>query len=475
MRGLGNLGINCHYSVLYYGIDCHYSVTKQENEMFDRLIYQSLIHWSTKSNRKPLILRGARQVGKTTVVNAFSKKYDCYLKLNLELKKDRDLFETNNTVHELLAGIYFQHNRSPQPTQKTLLFIDEIQYCPKAITLLRYFFEERNDIHVIAAGSLLETAIDQHISIPVGRVEYLWMYPLTFSEYLLAANETEALKLLQTIPCPAFAHQKLLSLFHEYALVGGMPEAVKIFLEKKDIVQTNEVYQTLMTGFDNDVEKYARNQTVAHVMKHVIARAPFSAGERIQFKNFGESHYQSREIGEALRTLEKSMLLKLIYPTIQTIPPATIDFKKSPRLQFLDCGLVNYVSGLQSHFFNISDLSALYRGRLIENIVGQILLATQPQSNPLTFWVRENAQSNAEVDFVMNDHQHLIPIEIKSGKTGTLRSLHSFMDLTNHETAIRLYANTIQTDFVKTSKEKSFQLLSLPYYLASQIQLYLKI
>ncbi|EKD77840.1 MAG: hypothetical protein ACD_42C00161G0004, partial [uncultured bacterium] len=233
------------------------------------------------------------------------------------------------------------------------------------------------------------------------------------------------------------------------------------------------VYQTLMTGFDNDVEKYARNQTVAHVMKHVIAQAPFSAGERIRFKNFGESHYQSREISEALRTLEKSMLLKLIYPTTQTIPPTTIDFKKSPRLQFLDCGLVNYVSGLQSHFFNVSDLNNLYRGRLIENMVGQILLATQPQSNPLTFWVRENAQSNAEVDFVIPFKQHLIPIEIKSGKTGTLRSLHSFMDASNHDTAIRLYANTLQIDTIKTIKGKSFRLLSLPYYLASEIQRYL--
>lgn len=442
--------------------------------MFNRVIYQSLKNWSTKSNRKPLILRGARQVGKTTVVNAFSKEYDCYLRLNLELKTDRDLFEKNNTVHELLAAVYFRHNRSPQSKEKTLLFIDEIQYCPKAVTLLRYFFEERNDIHVIAAGSLLETAIDQHISIPVGRVEYLWMYPLTFSEYLLAAGETEALKLLQTVPCPAFTHQKLLSLFHEYALVGGMPEAVKIFLEKKDIVQTNAVYQTLITGFDNDVEKYARNKTVAHVMKHVIARSPFSAGERIRFKNFGESHYQSREIGEALRTLEKSMLLKLIYPTTQTMPPATIDFKKSPRLQFLDCGLVNYVSGLQSHFFNISDLSALYRGRLIENMVGQILLATQPQSNPLTFWVRENAQSNAEVDFVIPFQQHLIPVEIKSGKAGTLRSLHAFMDLGNHDIAVRLYANTIQTDSIKTIKGKPFRLLNLPYYLSSEIQRYLE-
>ena len=216
--------------------------------MFHRTIYDTLTVWANSQERKPLILRGARQVGKSTIVTQFSANYDQFLSLNLEKKADRDLFEHDYGIDELIAAIYFHKNQSMNPQAKTLLFIDEIQTCPEAARFLRYFYEERNEIHVIAAGSLLETLIDRQISFPVGRVEYQWMYPLSFYEYLRALQQNEALNMLETKPCPTFAHLKLLKLFYEYVLVGGMPEAVLAFIANKDILAVNKVYDSLLYG-----------------------------------------------------------------------------------------------------------------------------------------------------------------------------------------------------------------------------------
>ena len=443
--------------------------------MYQRDINQALTAWSKKASRKPLVLRGARQIGKTTVVEQFARRYTQFLKLNVELKADRDLFERDYTIDELIAAIHFHLNKPMQPHADTLLFIDEIQACPKATQYLRYFYELRNDIHVIAAGSLLETLIDTHVSFPVGRVEYLFMRPFSFEEYLLAAGENEAVALLQTVPCPHFAHEKLLSLFHQYVLVGGMPAAIRAFLDNKDILAANVVYENIMIALMDDVEKYARNQTAAHVIRHVIAQAPRVSGERIRFEGFGQSNYKSREIGNALRTLEKAMLLTLVYPTTATILPIVPDYKKSPRLQFLDIGLVNHVAGLQSYYFTLTELNNVYRGKIIESVVGQELLTVNAHVQyPLAFWVRDKAQSNAEVDYVIPFRNHLIPVEVKAGKVGQLRSLMQFMETENHDCAVRLYAGALQWDTVETPSGKKFRLLSLPYYLSSKILQYLE-
>lgn len=442
--------------------------------MYNRIIFQELKNWSGKTDRKPLILRGARQVGKTTIVKTFSKNYGTFLTLNLELKTDRDLFEQDYSLDDLISAIHFHLNQPVSQTGKTLLFIDEIQHCPKAAAMLRYFFENRNDIHVIAAGSLLETLIDKQVSFPVGRVEYLFMHPMSFSEYLLAANEKEALGALEKIPCPEFAHQKLLALFHQYTLIGGMPEAVVAFLKEKDILACNAVYENLLISFMDDVEKYAPNKTMAHVIRHAIAHAPLASGERIHFQGFGNSNYKSREMGEALRTLEKAMLLQLIYPTTQVEMPGETDHKKSPRLQFLDVGMMNHAAGLQKYYFQLQDLNTLYRGRIVESVAGQELWAMHAHSQkPLKFWVREKPQSSAEVDFLIPYEKYLIPIEVKSGETGTLKSLMQFMEHTNHNMAIRLYAGKIKKDELKTPSGKKFTLLNLPYYLVSQVLKYL--
>lgn len=442
--------------------------------MFNRHILSFLKAWKQASPHKPLVVRGARQVGKTTTIREFGREFDIFIDLNLEKMADRRVFEQNLSVTQLVEAILFNKNISRTPNQSLLIFIDEIQYSPAAVAILRYFYEECPDIHVIAAGSLLETLIDTHISFPVGRVEYAYLYPLTFEEFLSALNENTALSVLQEKEPPEYAHEKLLELFHLYSMIGGMPEVVASFVKHRDWVKLSAIYNSLLFGYQDDVEKYAEDDKQAQIIRHVIAHAPLQAGSRIKFQNFGQSNYRSRDIGEAMRILEKALLIKLVYPTTALQPPFIPDHKKSPRLQFVDTGIVNFAVGLQKEFFSLKDLNNLYQGKITEHIVGQQLLGSQTVDfNQLLFWVRERPQSTSEIDYVIPQGTRLIPIEVKSGKTGTLRSLHSFIDHSeNNAFAIRLYSGKFSRETISSIGGKTFELLNLPYYMSGQLKRY---
>ena len=443
--------------------------------MFHRTIIHQFEKWAAQRDRKPLILRGARQVGKTTAVNIFSEKFDQYIYLNLEKREDAEIFDNNLPFEELIQAIFFSKNIS-RSQGTTLLFMDEIQNSPQAVTMMRYFYESAKDLYVMAAGSLLETIIGKYkTSFPVGRVQYLFMYPLNFEEFLIAIEAEQALKLYNTVPLPSFAFSKMLRHFHKYCMIGGMPEVVQKYIEKEDIVSLTPVYQGLLTSYLDDVSKYARNATMIEVIRHAIESTPFEAGKRIKFQGFGHSNYRSREMGEALRTLERAMLIYLLYPSTSTEPPIIPDLRKSPRLQFLDTGLINYFVGLQEYFYKVQDLHSFYQGILAGHIVGQELLTINMSSpRKLSFWVREKKRSNAEVDFVVPFKQYVIPVEVKSGKTGTLRSLHQFINRSNHPYAVRLYAGPVAKITAKTPEGKPYIVLSLPYFLAWKIYDYIE-
>ena len=211
------------------------------------------------------------------------------------------------------------------------------------------------------------------------------------------------------------------------------------------------------------------------VLRFCIETVPLEAGKRIAFTGFGQSNYGAREIGEALRTLERALLIYLFYPTTETEIPVRPDLRKSPRLQFLDTGLLNNVAGLQQEYFLHDDLHAFYRGLLAEHVVGQELLCLQPQSGAtLCFWVRNKPQSAAEVDFVLQHSGRVIPVEVKAGKSGRLRSLHQFMDRAPHDVAVRLHAGPLGVEEVTTPNGKRFRLLNLPYSLAALVPRYLE-
>lgn len=442
--------------------------------MFRRDILGELQKWQQREARKPLVIRGARQVGKTTVVRQFAEGFEQFLYLNLELPEDSKPFQEFSNFDTLLQSLFFLKNLSLAQRNKTLIFIDEIQEVPEALQQLRYFYEEASDIPVIAAGSMLESLFNTAISFPVGRVEYLVIHPVSFPEFLGAIGETAALEQLKNIPIAPFAHEKLMQLFRTYCVIGGMPEIVEQYAKDRDLTALHTTYESLLVSYMDDVEKYAATNSQANYIRHAIRSCFAEAGKRIKFQGFGNSTYKSREMGEALRTLEKALLVHLIYPQTSPVLPLQPDYGRSPRLQYLDTGMLNYFVGIQKEIIGTEDLNSAYGGTMIEHIIGQELLARQYSAlHGLNFWVREKNTAVAEIDYIYQYEGKLIPVEVKSGADGRLRSLHLFMDLAPHNLAIRCYAGELKISILTTPGQKVFYLLNLPYYLVSQIEPYL--
>ena len=442
--------------------------------MFYRKILFRLREWANNPRRKPLVLRGARQVGKTSIVELFSQEFDIFLSVNLERKADRDIFENNHSAEDTLTAIYL-FKKKIRREGRTLLFIDEIQNSPKAVAMLRYFYEDIPDLYVIAAGSLLETMFNRHISFPVGRVEYLALRPCSFSEFLWASGENQLAENLLHTNLPQSIHYHVLKLFNEYALIGGMPEAVALYAEKRDMIALRGVYDALLNSYGDDTEKYAANNTQVNVLRHILRYGWQYAGQRIKFERFANSGYKSREMGEALRTMEKAMLLELSYPTVSTLLPLQPDMNKSPKLLWLDTGLVNHAAGFQQELFGKQDISESWKGKIAEHIVGQGLLAASDMvATKRNFWVREERNSQAEIDFVIPYDNQLLPIEVKSGDNAKLKSLHLFMEKSNGNIAVRFWHQPYSADIITLPSGKKYVLHNVPFYYAECLEIFLK-
>ena len=440
--------------------------------MFERNLIVELKKWASKKNPKPLILRGSRQVGKTTLVDFFSKEFTTYLYLNLEKNPSAsNLFEKEQEMEDLLADIFLFSNKEKKPG-KTLLFIDEVQNSKTAIIKLRYFYEAKiPELYVIAAGSLLETMLNKKVSFPVGRVEYMAVRPCVFNEFLLATGETQLEKALLNCHIPDALHIKTMSLFNTFTLIGGMPEVVADYAENKDFIGLNTIYESLLTSFRDDVEKYARNETMSQTIQYILEFGWKFATERIVLGGFAGSSYKSREMGEAFRTLEKTFLLELCYPTSDTIIPVTKNLKRSPKLLWLDCGLVNYAANVQKEVFGANDILDVWRGKIAEQIVAQELLALDNRvSSQRIFWVRNKKDSEAEVDFLLQYDNKVIPVEVKSGHNAKLHSLHLFMDEAPHNIAVRVWSQPFSIDEVMTKRNKKFKLINLPFYYVGMLK-----
>src|SRR4030066_1722508 len=443
--------------------------------MFQRNINKLLKEWKSRKNRKPLIIRGARQVGKTSAVNLFAKdSFKTYIYINLELADNLALFSRMNPVREVIQGIQLKFNKKIIP-RSTLIFFDEVQNSSVAMNQLRYFYEEMPDLHIVAAGSLLEVKMkSEGFSFPVGRVEYCYMFPVTFEEFLSALEETETLHYINSIKpgkkIPTEIHNTLMKQYHEYLLVGGMPEAVARYAETKSLIDVDPVYESILTGFKDDVLKYA-SLAKAKYIQYLIEHASKYIGLPIKYENFGGSGFRSREMSEAFDVLEKAMVISRVYASASRQLPLINNLKKSPKLLYLDTGLVNYQVGLRTKVMNIQDINAIYHGQLSEQIVGQGLLSQAIRKNiTLTYWYREQKGSISEIDFLISSHNRLIPVEVKSGKAGTLRSLHNFIDESRNNFAVRIYSGVMGTEKIRTPNKKQFTLFSLPFYLLHRIE-----
>ena len=437
--------------------------------MFRRIALENLREWALKAERKPLVLRGARQVGKTTLVEMFAADFDHYIYLNLEEKDNAELFATDSTFDDLLAGIFFKA-KLPVDSPRTLIFIDEIQTEPKAVQALRYFYEKRPDLYVIAAGSLLESLMGRHISFPVGRVEYMALHPCTFVEFLSAIGEEMLVSQVEKVAVPQSLHSYTLDLFKKYMIIGGLPEVVANYAQYHDMVRLSDVFNALLSGYRDDVEKYADNRKEQDSIRYILNYGWTSAGHRIQFAKFTNSSFKSADVSNAFRTLEKTLLLELVYPLTSTSFPILPDLKKSPKLLWLDTGLVNYVAGMQEELLFTTDSDELWNGDIAEHIVAQELLgSTTTFGEKRLFWVLDARNSQAEVDFVIRYKSHLLPIEVKTGANSKLRSLHLFMEESKENIALRLWNGPMTSDVITRSDGRPFTLYNIPLYYAGHL------
>ena len=443
--------------------------------MFQREINKYFLEWKNRKKRKPLVIRGARQVGKTSAVNLFARdSFKTYIYINLEQEDNLALFSRMTPVRELVQAIQLKFNKKVIPGT-TLIFIDEIQNSSIAMNQLRYFYEEMPDLHVAAAGSLLEVKMKaEGFSFPVGRVEYCYMHPVTFEEYLSAMKETESLDYINSVrpekKIPVEIHTTLMKKYQEYLLVGGMPEAVAGYAETKSLIDINPVYESILTGFKDDVLKYA-SLAKAKYLQYLVEHASKYIGLPVKYENFGGSGFRSREMSEAFDVLEKAMVISRVYASASSQLPIVNNLKKSPKLLYLDTGLVNYQVGLRTELMNVKDVNAVYHGQLSEQIVGQALLSQATRKNiTLSYWYREQKGSISEIDYLISSHNRPIPVEVKSGKSGTLRSLHNFIDESKNDFAVRIYSGMMGIEKIRTPRNKQYTLFSIPFYLLQRIE-----
>lgn len=442
--------------------------------MFQRNLLKELNNWEIIPHRKPLVLRGARQTGKTTLVEIFSKKFESFVRLNLELSSDRRLWEGDPSLEQLIRNIEVAKDRKITPG-KTLLFLDEIQNEPRAIQSLRYFLEQKPGLHVITTGSLMEVSLkSKGFSFPVGRVSFLYSYPLRFDEFLGALTKKELLEELLACqwnhPPSAALHTLAMEQFRDYLFVGGMPEVVHVYSEEKSYAPLKSLKEGLLTSFEEDVPKYTTASQTPYIQL-LIQQAPLFAGQRIQYVNFANSGYRSREMKRAFEILEQAMIVQRVPGSTEVTPPIQSNLRVSPKLIYMDTGLVTHRSGIEPLSLQTAELNDLFRGTLAEQIVGQELLAQNSiKREAPSFWYRNEPGSTAEVDYLLPIQGKLIPIEVKSGQAGKLRSLLQFMEVSPHPYAVRIYSGPLKVESRLTPQQKRFSLLSIPFYLTFNLQ-----
>ncbi len=410
----------------------------------NRTIYKYLTAWKNDINHRPLLLRGARQTGKTFIVNYFGKnEFSNIITINFERNPEfKEIFDTLNP-HDIIEKIVLL-TAEKLNTGKTLLFLDEIQECPQAIISLRYFYEEMQQLHVIAAGSLLEFALNsENFRMPVGRVQYLYLKPMSFGEFLDALGENvlhkHILDFENLSKIPDAIHQKLNELLRKYFLIGGMPAVVKEYVENRDILKCQKIQHSLIQTFIDDFGKYAREIKHKYLQK-IFYGVPAMIGKKFVYAKI-DKNIKSRDLKEAVELLQNAGIVQKVKKTsgagIPLESSADNDFFK---LIFLDIGLMHSLSGIYSETTKQKDFTAIYNGAVAEQFVGQELIAnSEPEvKTGLYYWIREEKSSNAELDYVIEENSDIVPIEVKSGKKGTLKSLTMFTEKYNSKKALKI-------------------------------------
>jgi len=393
-----------------------------------RFIDNDLKAWKNRARRKPLIIRGARQVGKTYSVKRFAETdfENCAL---VDLEKNPDwhrVFEENLNVQRICSdlGVLLGIKITPG---KTLLFIDEIQSCPQAIMALRYFHEDFPDLHVIAAGSLLEFAMQQ-ISFPVGRIQFLQLRPLSFAEFLNAKGNINALEIILAKPrelSPA-VHEKLLKELHRYFFIGGMPESVNAFVASGSMPESFDVQKEICETYRLDFAKY-KPGTDPMYLNSVLTGVSRNVGSQIKYTHLGQG-FSNSVLKKSFNLLGLANIVdKVSAADPSGLPLGTTASDKIFKALLVDIGLMRYLTGMSMRSeYQKQNLLDIYRGAMAEQFVGQEMMLSQDGS--IHYWSRRAKNSTAEVDFLAVKNDNIFPIEVKSGSSGKLKSLHMCLE-----------------------------------------------
>lgn len=404
------------------------------NKYYKRKIDHELESWASANERKPLLLRGARQVGKTSAVRHLGEKFKHFVQVD---------FNERHDVHYLFEGTYSPQEicqmlsvllRTPIVAGETLLFFDEIQACPPAINRLRYFFEKFPELHLIAAGSLLEFALETLPSYGVGRVRSIFMYPFSFEEYLWATGNEALATMINASspdkPLPQPIHEQALRLLRVFLVIGGMPAVVARYCEDGNLLECQNILNELVLSFRDDFAKYRNKVPSSRIDATFRSIAEQGLGKFVY--NRVDTDASTAQIKTAVETL---ILAGLVYPVTHSsangIPLGAEINEKYRRMILLDTGLLQRILNLDiSDILSSNDLQVVNRGAIAETFIGTELVksASCYSPYPLYCWHREKAGSNAEVDYVVQLGARILPIEVKSGSKGSMQSMRLFME-----------------------------------------------
>lgn len=442
---------------------------------------EEYIHsWFNKNkNRKPLILRGARQVGKSTLVRQYCKtnKIDLF-EINLEKYPHlNDLFALNNPT-KIIDAIEDILNLHLSKSKKKLLFLDEIQATPAALPCLRYFYEEIPELPVIAAGSLLEFMLNDHnYSMPVGRIEFLHMGPMNFKEFLIAKKETYFLEKLSKISFNQLDkisddfHKKGLELIREFLFIGGMPEAVANYIEN-GIDSVASIHAQILQTYQTDFVKYAKKSHLDKIQK-VFRYSFLNPCKKIKYSNISKDDL-ARDLKFNLHLLAQAKVIaKVLHSNCSGLPLEVSEDESIFKILALDVGMMNHLHGLTwKNFKKFNEQEIITEGLIAEQFVGQHLLYRNPSyiEPRLNYWLREGKEKNAEIDFVIEKENYILAIEVKAGAAGKIRSLHQWMNDIQYKKkkAIRFNLSKGTTEKVSYQMDNGnleYSLLTLPLYL----------
>lgn len=407
--------------------------------------------WKADSKHKPLLVRGARQVGKTKTIREFSKKFDSFIELNFEKDPRLKILFSGELSPEVICGNISTIFKTPIVPGKTLLFFDEIQECVQAIASLRFFYEDMPGLHLIAAGSLLEFALSEIPTFGVGRIRSMFLYPISFSEFLEGAGERKLLERIKEAnpgsPINELLHSRLVELVRKFICLGGMPEIVATYIETNDLYKCQLLLDDLIVSIQADFAKY-RKKTPVSRLGEVFQAVVFQAGHKFVYAK-ACAQATHNQVKEALQLLVTAGLIYTVtHSSCNGLPlGAGADAQKQKMIVF-DTGIFQRIMGLDLKDFLLSEnFEAINKGNLAEQFVGLELIKSGScyQNQALYYWHREAKSSNAEVDYVISISQKIVPLEVKSGTKGSMQSLYLFLREKNLDRGIRISNENFST------------------------------